>query len=371
MRTDWCKLMAEVGRAKRLRSWADVFEGSHVAFADCLRRTGNRVSYVRCGLCGCNHEVLPAHDGDGFVAVCRCEDRGCGDFHLSADEAAAWELSTTKVGGKLGRALGVGAGAEILDEGCGLVDLGACPRHPERRHVWLCACVETALHNRFMMLFKRAWVGCVLMSRVDAGLEIMARAAGLTVLPLGECFEAGPDGIRGGCGERCREVERCRPVTKGHFDERMDKVGHEFAATKIENMRLRDELSKHILKVVQKADPVFIRNVLCVLSAGSVSKAADTLGIPKTTFSRSLEQHADMNAAHRAMYSLIERRRKGFGLKAIEHFNEMWDRHQVGKGSTGSLEDVLKSVLEGLEKMRPDNFEDVRAELMRECAAFW
>jgi len=204
------------------------------------------------------------------------------------------------------------------------------------------------------------------MPRVDAGLEIMARAAGLTVMPLGECFEAGPDGIRGGCGERCREVEMCRPVTKGHFDERIDKVGHEFAATKIENMRLRDELSKHILKVVQKADPVFIRNVLCVLSAGSVSKAAGKLGIPKSTLSRDLALNAGKNAAHQAMYGLIGRRMKRFGVKSIERFNEMWDGHQGGRGRTDSIEDVLKAVLEGLEEMRPDNFERVRDELMKE-----
>ena len=46
------------------------------------------------------------------------------------------------------------------------------------------------------------------MPGTDAGIKRVAHAAGLTVMTLDECFEAGPDGIiKGVCGEGCRETE--------------------------------------------------------------------------------------------------------------------------------------------------------------------
>lgn len=224
---DWNRLAAEVERTKRKASWKIVFGEAYSAFADCLLNTGDHVSFTWCDSCKCSHQVLPASEGEGFVAVCRCADRRCADIRLSADEAAAWEFSAMKLGQKLGAALGLGEGADVQDEGFGLVDLGVCPRHPERLHVWLVACPVVVWPDRFLERLRCAGGGCLLMPGTDAGIESVAHAAGLTVMTLGECFEVGPDGIKGVCGERCRLRDSRRhedEPLEANSDRRKDRI---------------------------------------------------------------------------------------------------------------------------------------------------
>lgn len=218
---DWNRLAAEVERTKRMASWKIVFGEAYSAFADCLVKTGGHASFAWCDLCKCCHELLPDPEGEGFVAVCRCADRMCADIRLRAAEAAAWEFSAKSLGQKLGAALGLGEGDDIQDEGFGLVDLGVCPRHPERLHVWLVACPVVVWPDRFLERLRCAGGGCLLMPGTDAGIKTMAHAAGLTVMTLGESFEVGPDGITGACGEMCR-ADEMRTHEDGPLEAQLD-----------------------------------------------------------------------------------------------------------------------------------------------------
>jgi len=224
---DWNRLAAEVERTKRKASWKTVFGEEYSAFADCLLNTGDHVSFVWCDSCKCSHQVLPVSEGEGFIAVCRCADRSCADIRLSAAEAAAWVFSARRLGQKLGAVLGLGTGDDVQDEGFGLVDLGICPKHPERLHVWLVACPIIVWPDRFLQLLRCAGGGCLWLPSIDAGIKSVANAAGLTVMTLGDCFAVGPDGIKGVCGERCRERESRRheaePI-EAQLDDRKQRI---------------------------------------------------------------------------------------------------------------------------------------------------
>ena len=208
---DWNRLSADVDRSQRVSCWRNVFGEAYAAFADCLIQTGGLARSIWCDSCKSCHEVLPVSEGDGFVAVCKCKENGREAVHMSVDEVAEWMFSAKKLGRKLGNALGVGVGEDVQDEGFGIVDLGACPRHPELLHVWLVACPVFVWPERFLQRLKCAGGGCILIASVDPYVEIMAHAAGLTFVPMAECFKVGPEGIKGLCGERCRETETCGP----------------------------------------------------------------------------------------------------------------------------------------------------------------
>lgn len=366
---EWNRLLSAVGKRKNKKGWKALLGDAFQPFEPCLRKTGDHVRAVGCDLCACNHEVFPDKDGNGFVAHCRCDDRGCADILLTRQDAEAWEFCGTAFGETLGRALGVTSGSVVRDEGKGLFDIGECPRHPEQAHVWFCACPERLLAERLTALLQRKSVGCVVVPSGEAAMRNLADGAGVAVLSACECLGFNKSETVGKCGEKCQTLKSRRPVTQGHFDERVDTLGQEYGATKVENMRLKTELAKNILTVVKKADPEFIRDVLCVLAAGSVSKASKKRGMANSTFSEKLKQHAKDNAIHQAMYRMIDARKNGCGVKSIERFNEEWDKHQ-GDAGVDSFEDLLKAIVEGLEAMNPTNFIGVKDELMRLCAPF-
>ena len=359
----WARLGVPETAGECQETWRERFGRTFEAARRYLRRTGDLAEgyphpqggFPLAILCDDDHGIRAVSDeeGDGQEWT---EPR-----KLTFEEAEAHTFDLAAVGGEISARCGITR--DFRREGGPVCRLGLCGGKVVYGYF---GAPEEALEPIVRVVGGRDDVACVLVPRVNEGLANYALGAKIAVVPLGTSFKLGKDGVKGGCGKRCLEVEREKRLTQGHFDFRMDTLGQEFGATKFDNMRLRSELGKNILKVVGKADPEYIRMVLCVLAAGSVRTAAESLGIPKSTLSRDLALNAEKNAAHQAMYGLIGRRMKGFGVKSIERFNEMWDGHQGGKGSTDSIEDVLKVVLEELEKMRPDNFERVRDELMRE-----
>jgi len=202
--TEWSRLLCLVGRRKRMSEWKALFGGSFRLFEACLLKTGDHVRAIDCPLCSCNHEVLPDKGGNGFVAHCRCDDRGCEDIRLTRQMAEAWELSGEALGETLGRALGVSTGFGVHSGERGLFDLGECPRHSERAHVWLCAGSERMQPEMIADLFKRKGVGCVVAANRDAALPSLLANAGVTIISVDTAFTCANDGIRGDCQQRCR-----------------------------------------------------------------------------------------------------------------------------------------------------------------------
>lgn len=248
--TAWNKVLGLAGRRKRRASWADALGEALPAFGGCLRKAGGRVSHARCAACGCAHEVLPAAAGEGFEAHCRCADRGCGPFRLGAEEAEAWTLDAAAVGGLLRRALGLEGAAEVTADGLA-ADLGACPAHPLRGRVWLLCAGDAAGRRRGLeAVAGRSGAGCVLAARAEPGLERLARAARLALVPLEGRFAADASGVSGTCGRACaacadlsnREaveavVERLEAPVRGLARER-DAAWEEAGARKEELARV-------------------------------------------------------------------------------------------------------------------------------------
>ena len=202
--TEWSRLLCLVGRRKRLTEWKTLFGSSFPLFENCLLKTGDHVRAIDCPLCSCNHEVVPDKSGNGFVAHCRCDDRGCEDIRLTRQMAEAWELSGKRLGETLGRALGASSGFSVRDSETGLFDLGECPRHSERGHVWLCAGSERVLPERIADLFQRKGVGCVVATNRAAALPSLSTNAGVTIVPVDAAFTCANGAIRGDCQQRCK-----------------------------------------------------------------------------------------------------------------------------------------------------------------------
>lgn len=202
--TVWSRLLCLVGRRKRLNEWKALLGTSFGQVKDCLLKTGDHVRAIECPLCSCNHEVVPDKDGKGFVAHCRCDDRGCEDIRLTRQMAEAWELSGKTLAETLGRALGVSTGFSVRDGESGLFDLGECPRHHERGHVWLCAGSERMLPDRIADLFQRKGVGCVVAADRASALPSLAMNAGVTIVPVDAAFTFAKGVIQADCQQRCR-----------------------------------------------------------------------------------------------------------------------------------------------------------------------
>ena len=202
--TEWSRLLCLVGRRKRLAEWKTLFGEAFHLFESCLLKTGDHVRAIECPLCSCNHEVVPDKGGNGFVAHCRCDDRGCEDILLTRPMAEAWELSGKTLAETLGRALGVLPGFSVREGERGLFDLGECPRHHERGHVWLCAGSERVLPDRIADLFQRKGVGCVVAANRTAALQSLSTNAGVTIVPVDTAFTCASDAIRGDCQQRCK-----------------------------------------------------------------------------------------------------------------------------------------------------------------------
>ena len=208
--TEWSRLLCLVGRRKRLNEWKALLGKSFGQIKACLRRTGDHVRAIECSLCSCNHEVVPDKDGNGFVAHCRCDDRGCEDIRLTRQMAEAWELSGKTLAETLGRALGISTAFSVRDGERGLFDMGECPRHPERGHAWLCAGSERVLPERIADLFQRKGVGCVVAANRASALPSLSANACVPVIPVDTAFTCFKDSIRGDCKGRCRNGARKR-----------------------------------------------------------------------------------------------------------------------------------------------------------------
>ena len=261
--TDWSRLLCLVGRRKRLIEWKSLLGTSFEQVKVCLLKTGDHVRAIECSLCSCNHEVVPDKDGNGFVAHCRCDDRGCEDILLTRPMAEAWEFSGKTLAETLGQALGVSPGFCVRDGERGLFDLGECPRHPERGHVWLCAGSERVLPERIADLFQRKGVGCVVAANKASALPSLSTNAGVAIIPVDTAFTCAKDAIRGDCQERCKSDAQAtiprKPAMRGSGTPSAYQVGGKY--------RIEDAYSRVVTLKTKTvwAVPLFTRAVLEVM----------------------------------------------------------------------------------------------------------
>jgi hypothetical protein len=57
--------------------------------------------------CGCSHHVIPRHDGEGAIAVCRCHPPACPDIPLSRSQITPLQLNWTKLARALCQTFGL------------------------------------------------------------------------------------------------------------------------------------------------------------------------------------------------------------------------------------------------------------------------
>jgi hypothetical protein len=73
----------------------------------CLETSSFHVQRVRCPRrCGCNHLVIPRHDGCGAIGACRCDLPCCPDIVLCRADITALEVSDARLGRALCKAFG-------------------------------------------------------------------------------------------------------------------------------------------------------------------------------------------------------------------------------------------------------------------------
>ena len=57
--------------------------------------------------CGCSHHVIPRPDGEGAIAVCRCDPPVCADIHLTRAQITPLDLNFAKLGRAVCKAFGL------------------------------------------------------------------------------------------------------------------------------------------------------------------------------------------------------------------------------------------------------------------------
>lgn len=206
---NWNRVIAEVERRKTKDSWKSAFGEAYGALEVCLSRTNDFAQSIWCDRCKSSHALMRDSNGGGLIAVCPCGSGGGGVLHVSDEEGFEWEFSAKKLGAKLANALGLEIGGGVGDQGFGLVDLGECHRHPERRHVWLVACPATTV-DCVLELIGYAGGGCLLMPCECPNLEPKARAYGLTIISMESCFDVTAEGVKGMCDGRCKTIGSLR-----------------------------------------------------------------------------------------------------------------------------------------------------------------
>jgi hypothetical protein len=104
----WLALEAIPSLAALPAVWKGMVGAQFQAFSSlCLQPSSLQVRTHPCPrACGCNHALIPRHDGTGAVAVCRCNPPSCPDILLTALEITPLEVSRPRLGRALCKAFG-------------------------------------------------------------------------------------------------------------------------------------------------------------------------------------------------------------------------------------------------------------------------
>lgn len=339
---------------------------------------GERYDALRSFLVICPGEYATSylHPERGLLCLRRVEDRWAAfsdpefsiddeDTELTEAEVVLYRLDMVGLRERLRTALGIDAPSS--NAGPGIECLGTCTLGPKRRRVfWVQAKDDAAAVVQSQEVVARAGAeGCVVVTSLSETVDRMLTAAGVSGVSLNERITPTPGGFEGGCGITCRHLApRDLPVheLKDHLDTRLDTLGERVIAINQENETLKRNLARVLTELARRVDPTFLAWVFVILAAGSMRGAAQALQMPRSSLERRLREFADRGGVYALLYSTLEIRRKGLGQAPIERFNEVFLDHQQQADSCGP--DLWSEVMEGLEALNPDNWRQVRDELM-------
>ena len=108
MNSPWLCLEAVPGLVALETDWRFLAGPQFPGFrALCLEPAVWQVQAFPCPRrCGCNHSVIPRHDGAGAVAICRCDPPSCPDISLTVEQITPLQVSPARLGRALCRAFG-------------------------------------------------------------------------------------------------------------------------------------------------------------------------------------------------------------------------------------------------------------------------
>jgi len=190
--------------------------------------------------------------------------------------------------------------------------------------------------------------------------ELMPR--GLRWLPgERERWQAFLEGLPIGLGEDAEAERRLlRAIDRG-FSSVQVNMRHLME----ENEKLKLSLQGQFIAVARQVEPEYFHWILTVIVAGSVSRAAEMLGVPNSTFDQRLRKYRARGGAYQAIFDLVAVRRKILGTRSLEHFNDEYLRHQAdGRSGAQVDEDLLTEVLEALQAQDRDNWPAIRDEVI-------
>lgn len=346
----------------------DAPDGGFGPIRGLFRPTGRRARHIWCDHCCSPYEVVPAPDG--LVAVTRVEDGLCPDIPIESNESLEiWELDYQALGLLVQEALGLRP-ADPAEREMGM--MGRDVKY-DRPLVFVGARSEARRISEMQRLRGEYQGGFAVLlpvrSHYGPNLRVLAETLRVGVL-VGEDVLEWVDGrfqlMVGFEDKVLRAFSSITQVTmsdlKDHLDNRFDTLGHEYAALKEENERLKGDLASTISHLAKTVDAQFFYWVLTVLAKGSVLAASKALGIPNSSFSGDLKKWAARGGTYQKLYGMIECRQKGVGKRSIESFNDEWIGHQGG--ADVSDPGLLREMLDVLEDMNEANWESMRNEFI-------
>lgn len=140
-------------------------------------------------------------------------------------------------------------------------------------------------------------------------------------------------------------------------------IGRNIHQLESENSDLKQNLSNQLSVIANQVEPEYLHWILTIMTKGSVSQAAASLNMANTTLIGKLKRYSDRGGMYNMLHDLLAVRRRGLGIRKLEHFNEDFLDHQNYDGAAGN-EDLMEEVLGALEAQDETNWPQIRNELL-------
>ncbi len=339
---------------------------------------GDQFEAIRPFLVPCpgEHARSYPHPERGTLCLSRFEDRWAAyadpesggdedDIELTEADVLLHRLDVAAMRECLRTALGIDGPSSSV--GPDLECLGTCTQGPKRRRVfWVQSRDDaSAIVSGQEVISRSGAGGCAIVTSLGEVTDRMLGAAGVSGVGLEERIKVTPGTVEGGCGIACRHLapgDLSVRDLKGHMDTRLDTLAERVVALNQENETLKQNLTRVLTEFARRVDPEFLGWVFVILAAGSMRGAAQALKMPRSTLERRLREYEDRGGVYALLSSTLEIRRKGMGQEPIEKFNELFLDHQPQAESPGP--DLWQEVINGLEALSPNNWRQVRDELI-------
>lgn len=262
-------------------------------------------------------------------------------------------------------ALGILGPSDVV--GPRLECVGNCTQGPKRRRVYLCHARDEgeAMAGAQEVITRAGAEGCVLLPKLSETVDRMLTGAGVSGVHLSGSLTLTAEAAQGGCGIVCRHLQP-RDLSirdlKGHLDQQLGALGEHVTRMAQENDLLKQGLAKALGDIGRQVEPEFLTWIFTILGQGSVSGAARSLDMPKSSFDQRLKEYVERGGLYRLLYSIVAIRRQGLGQKPVARFDEMFARHQPAATESGPA--LWRDLIDGLESLNASNWQRVGAELI-------